>query len=57
METLADIAEELGKDLEKLQYAGKTVTVKFKVSLHIDRTCELTSNPQAHTFESQRIPR
>lgn len=39
METLADIAEELGKDLEKLQYAGKTVTVKFKVSLHIDRTC------------------
>lgn len=56
METLADIAEELGKDLEKLQYAGKTVTVKFKVSL-IDRTCELTSNPQAHTFESQRIPR
>lgn len=31
MDTLADIADELGKDLEKLQYAGKTVTVKYKV--------------------------
>jgi DNA polymerase kappa len=29
--TLVEIAEELGKDLEKLQYAGKTVTVKYKV--------------------------
>lgn len=32
METLADIAKELGGDMERLQYAGKTVTVKFKVS-------------------------
>ena len=31
MDTLAEIAEELGKDLDKLQYAGKTVTVKYKV--------------------------
>lgn len=31
MATLVDIAEELGKDLERLQYAGKTVTVKYKV--------------------------
>ena len=32
MATLEDIAIELGKDLEKLHYAGKTVTVKYKVS-------------------------
>lgn len=32
MDTLADIAVELGKDLERLQYSGKTVTVKYKVS-------------------------
>jgi DNA polymerase kappa len=31
MATLEEIAVELGKDLEKLQYAGKTVTVKYKV--------------------------
>ena len=33
MATLDEIAEELGKDLERLQYAGKTVTVKYKVGL------------------------
>ena len=32
LDTLADIAKELEEDLERLQYAGKTVTVKFKVS-------------------------
>ena len=32
METLAEIAVELGKDLDNLKYAGKTITVKFKVS-------------------------
>jgi DNA polymerase kappa len=31
MATLVEVAEELGKDLERLQYAGKTVTVKYKV--------------------------
>jgi hypothetical protein len=31
LEMLAEIALELGKDLENLKYAGKTVTVKFKV--------------------------
>ena len=34
METLAEIADELGKDLDKLLYAGKTVTVKFKVCIN-----------------------
>lgn len=29
---LASISEELEKDLDRLQYAGKTVTVKYKVS-------------------------
>lgn len=33
METLVEIVEELGKDLDRLQYAGKTVTVKYKVSV------------------------
>lgn len=28
---LANIAEELEKDMTTLQYAGKTVTVKYKV--------------------------
>jgi len=37
MEMLIEIAEELHKDMENLQYAGKTVTVKFKL----------------HTFESE----
>lgn len=37
MDTLVDIAEELHKDMENLQYAGKTVTVKYKL----------------HTFESK----
>ena len=31
MSMLEEIAVELGKDLERLQYAGKTVTVKYKV--------------------------
>ncbi|ORX35753.1 hypothetical protein BD324DRAFT_652294 [Kockovaella imperatae] len=31
LNTLADIADELCKDLERLQYAGKTVTVKYKL--------------------------
>lgn len=31
LDTLADIAVELGKDMERLQYAGKTVNVKYKV--------------------------
>lgn len=37
MEMLTEIAEELHKDMENLQYAGKTVTVKYKL----------------HTFESE----
>lgn len=37
MATLVEIAEELHKDLENLQYSGKTVTVKYKL----------------HTFESE----
>jgi DNA polymerase kappa len=37
MEMLTEIAEELHKDMENLQYAGKTVTVKYKL----------------HTFESK----
>lgn len=37
MATLIDIADELHKDLANLQYAGKTVTVKYKL----------------HTFESR----
>ena len=45
METLADIAQELEKDLDQLQYAGKTVTVKFKVSRAVNpadsRSCIL----------------
>lgn len=32
LDTLADIARELEEDLERSQYAGKTITVKFKVS-------------------------
>ncbi|WVQ74022.1 hypothetical protein IAR50_003603 [Cryptococcus sp. DSM 104548] len=35
---LADIADELEKDLERLQYAGKTVTVKFKLHTYENRT-------------------
>lgn len=31
MATLIEIVEELGKDLDRLQFAGKTVTVKYKV--------------------------
>lgn len=31
MATLIDIVEELGKDLDRLQYAGKTITIKYKV--------------------------
>jgi DNA polymerase kappa len=42
MDTLADIAVELGKDLERLQYSGKTVTVKYKVSFYASST--LTSS-------------
>nr|KIR85320.1 DNA polymerase kappa subunit [Cryptococcus tetragattii IND107] len=30
MATLIEIVEELGKDLDRLQFAGKTVTVKYK---------------------------
>ena len=37
MEMLTEIAEELHKDMTNLQYAGKTVTVKYKL----------------HTFESR----
>lgn len=32
LDTLTEIAAELEKDLERLQYAGKTITIKFKVS-------------------------
>jgi DNA polymerase kappa len=39
MDMLTEIAEELHKDMENLQYAGKTVTVKYKL----------------HTFESRSI--
>ncbi|TYJ58644.1 hypothetical protein B9479_000480 [Cryptococcus floricola] len=35
---LADIADELEKDLERLQYAGKTVTVKFKLHTYENKT-------------------
>jgi hypothetical protein len=49
MDTLADIAVELGKDLERLQYSGKTVTVKYKVSF-----CDkINADEQLHTFESE----
>lgn len=37
LEMLSEIADELGKDLERLEYAGKTVTVKYKVSPPPDR--------------------
>ena len=35
MAELESIAEELEKDMTSLQYAGKTVTVKYKVSLNL----------------------
>ena len=31
IEELEHIADELHKDLERLEYSGKTVTVKFKL--------------------------
>ncbi|WVQ80235.1 hypothetical protein IAT38_002340 [Cryptococcus sp. DSM 104549] len=38
MATLVDIAEELEKDLERLEYAGKTVTVKYKLHTYENKT-------------------
>ncbi|KAL7423654.1 hypothetical protein Q5752_001235 [Cryptotrichosporon argae] len=38
MDTLKDIAEELGKDLANLKYAGKTVTVKYKLHTFENKT-------------------
>ncbi|WWC89166.1 uncharacterized protein L201_004084 [Kwoniella dendrophila CBS 6074] len=35
---LASIAEELEKDLDRLQYAGKTVTVKYKLHTYENKT-------------------
>ncbi|WWC94614.1 hypothetical protein V866_001461 [Kwoniella sp. B9012] len=35
---LTSIAEELEKDLERLQYAGKTVTVKYKLHTYENKT-------------------
>ncbi|WWD17130.1 hypothetical protein CI109_101567 [Kwoniella shandongensis] len=35
---LAEIAEELEKDLERLQYSGKTVTVKYKLHTFENKT-------------------
>ncbi|WVR06908.1 hypothetical protein IAU60_003944 [Kwoniella sp. DSM 27419] len=38
LDELAGIAEELEKDLERLQYAGKTVTVKYKLHTFENKT-------------------
>jgi len=54
MNTLTEIAEELGKDLERLQYAGKTVTVKYKVCAQ-SRELKEADSKQLHTFESERF--
>ncbi|KAI9639378.1 uncharacterized protein MKK02DRAFT_35023 [Dioszegia hungarica] len=35
---LANIAEELEKDMTTLQYAGKTVTVKYKLHTYVNKT-------------------
>ena len=48
MKTLEDIAAELGKDLEKLQYAGKTVTIKYKVSWGLSVVRNGGSRPVTH---------
>ncbi|EIW70473.1 hypothetical protein TREMEDRAFT_68079 [Tremella mesenterica DSM 1558] len=38
MNTLTEIAEELGKDLERLEYSGKCVTVKYKLHTYVNKT-------------------
>ncbi|KIR26929.1 DNA polymerase kappa subunit [Cryptococcus deuterogattii LA55] len=38
MATLIEIVEELGKDLDRLQFAGKTVTVKYKLHTYENKT-------------------
>ncbi|OWZ65523.1 hypothetical protein AYX15_02985 [Cryptococcus neoformans] len=38
MATLIDIVEELGKDLDRLQYAGKTITIKYKLHTYENKT-------------------
>lgn len=60
MATLIEIVEELGKDLDRLQFAGKTVTVKYKVCYpvpFVERKKAYLISPsivtQLHTYESK----
>lgn len=63
MATLIEIVEELGKDLDRLQFAGKTVTVKYKVCYPVplvERKKTYLISPsiviQLHTYESKSKP-
>ncbi|WVQ99536.1 hypothetical protein IAU59_006672 [Kwoniella sp. CBS 9459] len=52
---LSDIAEELEKDLERLQYAGKTVTVKYKLHTYENKT-RAKSVPKYITTSKDILP-
>ncbi|OCF41902.1 DNA polymerase kappa subunit [Kwoniella heveanensis CBS 569] len=52
---LASIAEELEKDLERLQYAGKTVTVKYKMHTYENKT-RAKSVPKYITTSKDILP-
>ncbi|WVF71330.1 hypothetical protein IAT40_006133 [Kwoniella sp. CBS 6097] len=52
---LASIAEELEKDLERLQYAGKTVTVKYKLHTYENKT-RAKSVPKYITTSKDILP-
>ncbi|KAK4689989.1 DNA polymerase kappa, partial [Tremellales sp. Uapishka_1] len=51
MKTLEELVEELGKDLERLKYAGKTVTVKFKLHTFQNKTRALSIKKFVSTAE------
>jgi hypothetical protein len=40
---LGEIVVELGKDLERLDYAGKTITVKYKVRYDSNQLTQLAT--------------
>ncbi len=50
LDTLQDLVTELGEELKELQFAGKTVTVKYKVSLFYSYPAD---SWKLHTFESE----
>ncbi|KIR54036.1 DNA polymerase kappa subunit [Cryptococcus gattii Ru294] len=59
MATLIEIVEELGKDLDRLQFAGKTITIKYKtraksISKYISSTRDIL--PVAQELLKKELP-